>query len=245
MTRSATRVTDVGADTRDDAEPEPPAPVPRSRSLDRLRKAAAGCQACGLYADATQTVFGAGSRDARLLLVGEQPGDVEDREGDPFVGPAGKLLDRALVDARITRSGVYVTNAVKHFKFRRAERGKRRIHQKPDAGELAACRPWLRAELAAVQPEVVVVLGATAAATLLGRAFRVSHQRGQPHSWSELAAASPLTSDEHDDVGIGDDAMVVATVHPSSVLRARGMGGDQGAAAYDGLVSDLTVAAHL
>lgn len=225
---------------------ERPAPVPSTKSLDRLRTAAAGCQACGLYADATQTVFGAGPRTARVMMVGEQPGDSEDREGDPFVGPAGRLLDRALGDAGLDRSDVYLTNAVKHFKFRRAERGKRRIHQKPDAGELAACRPWLRAELAAVRPSVVVVLGATAASTLLGRSFRVTKERGQPRPWREFATRSPLSADGTGDgrlAALDDETTVVATVHPSSVLRARDPAAR--AAAYEDLVADLRVVADL
>jgi uracil-DNA glycosylase family protein len=173
--------------------------VPDKPSLPKLREAAAGCTACDLHKTGTQTVFGEGTRNAEVMFVGEQPGDQEDLQGKPFVGPAGKLLDKALEDAGIDRSRVYVTNVVKHFKW--TGRGKRRIHQKPNWSEIAACRPWLEAELDVVQPRVLVCLGATAAQALLGRDFRVSRQRGVPVE-SELA--------EH----------VVATVHPSSILRA-------------------------
>jgi uracil-DNA glycosylase family protein len=173
--------------------------VPDKPSLPKLREAAAGCTACDLHKTGTQTVFGEGTRNAEVMFVGEQPGDQEDLQAKPFVGPAGKLLDKALEDAGIDRSRVYVTNVVKHFKW--TGRGKRRIHQKPNWSEIAACRPWLEAELDVVQPRVLVCLGATAAQALLGRDFRVSRQRGVPVE-SELA--------EH----------VVATVHPSSILRA-------------------------
>jgi uracil-DNA glycosylase len=173
--------------------------VPDKPSLPKLREAAAGCTACDLHKTGTQTVFGEGTRNAAVMFVGEQPGDQEDLQGKPFVGPAGKLLDKALEEAGIDRSQVYVTNVVKHFKW--TGRGKRRIHQKPNWSEIAACRPWLEAELDVVRPRVLVCLGATAAQALLGRDFRVSRQRGVPID-SELA--------EH----------VVATVHPSSILRA-------------------------
>lgn len=143
----------------------------------RLHDAARSCRGCGLYRDATQAVFGAGPRDARVLVVGEQPGDQEDRKGEPFVGPAGRLLDRAFEDAGIDRREVYVTNAVKHFKFERPERGKRRIHKTPSRTEVVACRPWLLAALDLVRPELVVCLGATAAQLLLGASFRVSQER--------------------------------------------------------------------
>ncbi len=168
-------------------------------SLEALREAAAGCQACDLWRKATQTVFGEGPRDADLMLVGEQPGDQEDEAGRPFVGPAGRILDQALEEAGIDRSTVYVTNAVKHFKWE--ARGKRRIHQKPNAAEVSACRPWLDAEIEAVQPRIVVALGAVAAQALLGRDFRVSRQRGELVTWD-------------------DGRIVTATVHPSSILRA-------------------------
>jgi DNA polymerase len=174
--------------------------VPERPTLASLRRAAAGCTACPLYRTGTQTVFGEGARRSEVMLVGEQPGDREDVEGRPFVGPAGRLLDEALEEAGIDRGTAYVTNVVKHFKWQ--PRGKRRIHQKPNAGEIAACRPWLDAELAVVQPRALVLLGATAAQALLGRSFRVTQQRGDPVE-SELA---PL---------------VTATVHPSSILRAQ------------------------
>jgi uracil-DNA glycosylase family protein len=196
--------------------------VPDRPSLPSLREAAAGCQACPLWEGATQTVFGEGARTAEIVFVGEQPGDVEDREGRPFVGPAGRVFDDALADAGIDRKLAYVTNAVKHFKWQ--ARGKRRIHQKPNAAELAACRPWLDAELAVVEPRVLVLLGATAAQALLGRGFRVTRERGVPVD-SELAPN------------------VLATVHPSSILRAP----DETARreAYAAFVADLRVVAKL
>ena len=172
--------------------------VPEHTSLAALREAVQGCRGCPLYADATQAVFGEGAALAEVMLVGEQPGDREDLAGRPFVGPAGRLLDEALAEAGIDRSHAYVTNAIKHFKWQ--GRVKRRIHQKPTWSESVACRPWLEAELAAVRPRVVVALGATAAQSLLGKDFRVTKQRGE-------AVDSPLA--EH----------VVATVHPSSILR--------------------------
>jgi DNA polymerase len=168
--------------------------------LENLRAASAHCQACDLYKNATQTVFGEGTTKARVVFVGEQPGDKEDLAGRPFVGPAGMLLDRALEQAGINRDEVYVTNAVKHFKWARDQRGKRRIHKKPKASEINACRPWLDAELEVVKPQVLVCLGATAAQSLLGRTFSVSRQRGQ-------LVNSPLAPH------------VIATVHPSSLLR--------------------------
>jgi DNA polymerase len=174
--------------------------VPENPTLAKLRAAAAGCTACPLYRTGTQTVFGEGLATARAIFVGEQPGDSEDRMGRPFVGPAGKLLDRALEEAGIDRKLVYVTNAVKHFKW--TARGKRRLHEKPNAREIAACRPWLEAELAVVKPEVLVCLGATAAQALLGKSFKVTQMRGQIFH-HELADA------------------VMATVHPSSILRAQ------------------------
>src|SRR4051812_7605637 len=167
-------------------------------SLPKLRKEAAGCKACPLWKTGTQTVFGEGAAGAKAMFVGEQPGDQEDKAGRPFVGPAGKLFDQALEDAGIDRGTVYVTNAVKHFKW--IARGKRRIHQKPSWSEVAACRPWLEAELDVVRPRVLVCLGATAAQALLGRQFRVTRERGKPVE-SDLA--------EH----------VLATIHPSAILR--------------------------
>jgi uracil-DNA glycosylase len=174
--------------------------IPRRPTLPKLREAAADCRACPLWKHATQTVFGAGSRSSVAMFVGEQPGDQEDRQGKPFVGPAGRLLDEALTLAGIDRQAAYVTNAVKHFKWE--PRGKRRIHAKPSWSELTACRPWLEAELAVVRPSVLVCLGATAAQSLLGRQFRVTQQRGE---WIESDLA------EH----------VTATIHPSAILRQR------------------------
>jgi DNA polymerase len=174
--------------------------LPEDRTLEALREAAMRCRACDLYRSGTQTVFGEGPQRAEAMFVGEQPGDYEDREGHPFVGPAGRVLDEALQEVGIDRSKVYVTNVVKHFKWE--ARGKRRIHSKPNAREIRACRPWLEAELEVVQPRVLVLLGATAAQALLGPKFRVSQQRGQP---LEATGLAPL---------------VVATVHPSSILRA-------------------------
>lgn len=169
--------------------------------LDGLREAAAGCRACPLWRRATQTVFGEGPARASVVLVGEQPGDREDLEGRPFVGPAGRLLERALEESGLAAEPLYVTNAVKHFKWQ--ERGKRRIHAKPTPNEVRACRPWLQAELAALEPRAIVCLGATAAQSLLGRDVRVTRDRGR-------FLPSPLAP------------LVTATVHPSSILRARG-----------------------
>jgi uracil-DNA glycosylase len=203
--------------------------VPPGAGLDGLRRAAEGCQGCDLYADATQTVFSSGSASARVVLIGEQPGDQEDRQGAPFVGPAGKLLDKALVEAGIDRSDAYVTNAVKHFRFKQSGPGKRRIHQTPDAAQMAACRPWLSAELRIIDPEVIVLLGATAAKALLGPSFRVTRQRGQ------LIPRPPI-----EDETARQNACYLATVHPSAVLRA-----DDRDAAFAGLVADLKVAADV
>src|SRR5919201_3212898 len=189
--------------------------LPGRLSLTSLRDAAANCQACPLWRTATQTVFGEGAKRADLMLVGEQPGDREDREGRPFVGPAGRLLDEGLEEAGIDRTRAYVTNVVKHFKWQ--ARGKRRIHAKPSWSEMMACKPWLEAELEAVKPEVLVCLGATASQALLGKQFRVTKERGRPLD-SELAPH------------------VVATIHPSAVLRA-----DDREAEFAGLVKDLEV----
>lgn len=180
------------------AEPGAGEFVPPDADLERLREAAADCQGCRLYRDATQTVFGEGNPSGRIVLVGEQPGDREDREGEPFVGPAGGLLDKALAEAGIDRSRCYVTNAVKHFKWE--ARGPRRLHKKPSSREVAACRPWLEAELSVIRPELVVCLGATAAQSLLGPSFRVTQHRGEVIDRQGLK--------------------VTATVHPSSILRA-------------------------
>jgi uracil-DNA glycosylase family protein len=173
--------------------------LPDRLSIPTVRAAAKGCRACDLWKRGTQTVFGEGPKKAALMLVGEQPGDQEDLAGRPFVGPAGKLLDRALAEAGIDRSTVYVTNVVKHFKWE--PRGKRRIHKKPNAGEITACRPWLETEIALVKPRAIVCLGATAAQALLGKGFKVTAHRG-------ALVSSPLAP------------LVMATVHPSSLLRA-------------------------
>jgi uracil-DNA glycosylase len=173
--------------------------LPKRLSLAALRRTAADCRACPLWRDATQIVFGEGRRGSRIILVGEKPGDREDLAGRPFVGPAGRLLDRSLAEAGIDRRDAYVTNVVKHFKFER--RGKRRIHKRPTADEIRACRPWLEGELEVVRPEVIVTLGATAAQALLGRGFRLTHHRG------EFLDA---------DLGVP----VTATIHPSAILRA-------------------------
>jgi DNA polymerase len=190
-------------------------------SLPTLRKEAAGCKACDLWKTGTQVVFGEGPASAEAMFVGEQPGDQEDKAGRPFVGPAGKLFDEALEDAGIDRTQVYVTNVVKHFKW--VGRGKRRIHQKPNWSEIAACRPWLDGELAAVEPRVLVCLGATAAQALLGRQFRVTRERGKPVE-SDLA--------EH----------VLATIHPSAILRGDPESREQEYAAF---VRDLKAVAKL
>ncbi|MGV9629539.1 UdgX family uracil-DNA binding protein [Streptomyces sp. NPDC003487] len=198
--------------------------VPDGAGLDGLRKAAAGCRGCPLHRDASQTVFGAGNPHARVMLVGEQPGDQEDRQGKPFVGPAGKLLDRALAEAGIDPAQTYVTNAVKHFKFTQAEPKKRRIHKAPSLREMTACGPWLAAELAVVEPELIVVLGATAGKALLGSSFRVTEVRG-----------TVLEREIH-----GRKERLVPTAHPSSVLRS-----EDRESAFRGLVSDLRTAARI
>ena len=198
-----------------------PAPVPNTTSLSEVAAAARDCTACHLYKRGTQTVFGEGRRGAKLMLLGEQPGDQEDLAGKPFVGPAGKLLDRALAEAGIERGDVYVTNTVKHFKWE--PRGKRRIHKKPNSREIAACRPWLEAELRLVKPKLLVCLGSTAAQTILGPAFRVTKQRG-----------TVLESD------LAPGSRVVATVHPSSLLRQPDE--ESRAREYALFVSDLRVA---
>ena len=190
--------------------------VPQGATLPQLSEAAQKCKGCELYRNATQAVLGEGPPTARILMVGEQPGDKEDLAGKPFVGPSGALLDRALADAGIDRSDVYITNAVKHFKFE--ERGKRRIHKKPSETEVVACRPWLDAEMACVHPEVVVCLGATAARALIGKQHRVLRDRG-------LFVAHPMAKN------------LTATVHPSAILRAPDP--EQRRAAYDNFVKDL------
>ncbi|WP_306209506.1 UdgX family uracil-DNA binding protein [Actinoplanes sp. RD1] len=199
-----------------------------AHELDELKAAAAHCRGCELYEDATQTVFGRGNADARVVFVGEQPGDVEDQKGLPFVGPAGRLLREAVDDAGIDPGSVYITNAVKHFRFEL--RGKRRIHQSPGPTHITACRPWLVAEFAQLKPELVVVLGATAAKALLGPSFRVTRSRGQLMPW-------PASAQHPEDFPVAE-VQALATIHPSAVLRA-----DDRDAAYAGLVEDLKVAA--
>lgn len=195
--------------------------VPQDADLPALRRAASICRGCDLYKDATQVVFGAGSESPAIVLVGEQPGDKEDLQGEPFVGPAGLLLDRALETAGVPRDRVYLTNAVKHFKFQR--RGKRRIHEKPRISEVYACGPWLEAELQRLTPRVIVALGATAATALLGPSARVTRDRGAPHSSR-----------------YGD---VVVTLHPSAALRARTP--EERQALADTLAADLALAWRL
>lgn len=201
--------------------------VPAGAGLDRLREAAAGCRGCGLYENATQTVFGRGDVDAELVMVGEQPGDMEDRRGLPFVGPAGHLLRRAVDDAGLDAGRLYVTNAVKHFRYSRT--GTRRLHRTPDRSHIVACRPWLVAEFGQLRPKGVVVLGATAAKALLGPEFRITRSRGQVFPWP-ASAEVPEEFPEH------DHAFLVATTHPSAVLRA-----DSREVAYATLVDDLRV----
>ena len=191
-------------------------PIPPRPTISKLQQAACRCRACPLWKAATQTVFGEGSRHAKVIFVGEQPGSDEDLAGKPFVGPAGKLLDKALVEAGINRDEVYVTNTVKHFKWE--PKGKRRIHKKPNAREMAACRPWLDAEIHLLKPQVIVCLGATAAQSLIGKDFKVSQRRGE-------LIESPLAPH------------VVATVHPSSILRAPDE--DARHVAYQSFVKDL------
>ncbi|WP_432546885.1 UdgX family uracil-DNA binding protein [Kineococcus sp. SYSU DK004] len=197
--------------------------VPEGADVEGLREAAGSCHGCELWEPATQVVFSAGSPTARLALVGEQPGDQEDRRGVPFVGPAGRLLQRAVDEAGIERSDVYVTNAVKHFRFTQKAPGSRRIHASPDVGHITACRPWLAAELAQVDPEVVVCLGATAAKALLPKEFRVTKDRGR-------TMVLPTSRGEKTFLG---------TIHPSAVLRVPE---EDRQAAYDGLVADLRTA---
>lgn len=199
--------------------------VPARPSLRSLQSAVRECRGCDLYREATQAVMGRGRAGAALVLLGEQPGDREDREGKPFVGPAGGVLDHALADAGIDPASVYTTNVVKHFRFRTV--GKRRIHQSPSRGQVAACAPWLTAELQAVRPTGVVLLGGTAGKALYGTSFRVGEARGRVVDWPEqIAAPEPAP-------------WVLATTHPSAVLRAQ----DDRQAAYDSLVADLRVAA--
>ena len=215
-------------------EPERPGAeqwVPAGAGIEGLRAAAAGCRGCELYENATQTVFSAGSAAARVAFVGEQPGDQEDRAGAPFVGPAGRLLDRALVEAGIDRADTYVTNSVKHFRFTQGSPGERRIHATPGADHIDACKPWLVAELAIVDPEVVVCLGATAARALLGPSFRVTKQRG--------TLVPRLVRDPAESAAV-QNGWLTATIHPSAVLRATDRDG-----AYAGFVADLRVVAEV
>lgn len=200
--------------------------VPRNPRLDDLIGAAQSCRGCELYRDTTQAVLGSGPPDAALVIVGEQPGDAEDKAGEPFVGPAGRLLDRALTDAGLEREAIYVTNAVKHFAHHQV--GKRRIHDTPKIGHVRACAPWLRTELALVRPRGVILLGATAAKAVHGSAFKLTEARGRAMDWPEAYDVSPTP------------AWVLATLHPSAVLRSR-----ERATAYDGLVADLRVAAEM
>jgi uracil-DNA glycosylase family protein len=195
--------------------------IPESADLETLRTAAQACRGCELYKDTTQAVLGEGALDARVVLVGEQPGDQEDRAGRPFVGPAGRILDKALDEVGIKRDEAFVTNAVKHFRFRREARGKRRIHQPPDVSHIKACRPWFDAELALTDPDVIVALGATAGRMLLGPSYRVTKQRG-------------------DRLELDDGTPVVGTVHPSSILRT-----EDRESAYAAFVADLDVVASM
>jgi uracil-DNA glycosylase len=192
-------------------------------TLPALAEAATGCRGCDLYRTASQTVFGRGPADASVMLVGEQPGDQEDRAGAPFVGPAGRILDDALREAGVDRARTYVTNAVKHFKFTRSEYGPRRIHQTPGATEIVACRPWLLAEMGLVRPRVLVLLGATAGKALLGSAFTVNRNRGAVLNWPRGAPPEVAA------------IRLLATIHPSAVLRAENQD-----SAYAGLVADLS-----
>jgi DNA polymerase len=202
--------------------------VPPGAGVRALREAARGCRGCDLWQGATQTVFSTGWSTARVALVGEQPGDQEDRQGKPFVGPAGRLLDEALEAAGIDRRETYVTNVVKHFRFSQQTPNGRRIHQTPDLAHMTACRPWLAAELSVVDPEVVVCLGATAAKALISPSFRVTRDRGT------LVPRQPLPGED----SAVQSGWLLATVHPSAVLRA-----DDRAAALQGLVADLRVVA--
>jgi uracil-DNA glycosylase family protein len=196
--------------------------LPDKLSLPSLREAASACEGCDLYLAATQTVFGEGSSSARVVFVGEQPGDSEDREGRPFVGPAGKVFERALEAAGIERKLTYVTNAVKHFSFE--PRGKARLHKKPRVGEVKACAPWLRAELRVIQPDVLVLLGATAAQSIFGAGFRITRERGVVKQGEQAKA-------------------IIATIHPSAVLRAPDE--DARHALFESLVQDLKTVAKL
>jgi uracil-DNA glycosylase family protein len=209
---------------------------PPGVGLDGLRAAAAGCRACELWEPAIQTVFGEGPETARIVFVGEQPGDQEDRKGEPFVGPAGRLLDKALADAGIDRRDAYVTNAVKHFGH--IVKGKRRIHQTPKSEHLRACRPWLEAEFEVLKPEIVVCLGATAAKALISPSFRITQERGRLLPWTPPGVAAVEAADDDEDAP--HQTWMLATTHPSAILRTPDDARD---AAYDALVADLAVVA--
>jgi len=209
--------------------------VPDSDDLGRLAAAVQDCRGCDLYRTATQAVFGAGHRSARIMFVGEQPGDAEDRAGLPFVGPAGRVFDDVLARAGIVRSTTYVTNAVKHFRWKSTDNGPRRLHQNPTTRQIAACSPWLTAELSAVRPRVVVALGATAGKALFGTRFKVTEQHGTVLRWPP--ERGPFAGSE---IAL-DGAM--ATIHPSAVLRTRGA--EDRRAALDGMVADLSMLAEL
>jgi DNA polymerase len=208
--------------------------LPEGGGVPALRRAAADCRGCPLFRDATQTVFGSGAVPAPVLLLGEQPGDSEDRQGEPFVGPAGRVLARALDEAGIDPERTYITNAVKHFKFERAPQDKRRIHKPPSLREISACRPWLAAELDAVDPQVVVALGASAGKSVFGGSFRVGRRRGEPLPMPPLAPADPGDPTRQEP----DGRTFLATIHPSAVLRA-----DDRESVFAGLVADLRVVA--
>ncbi len=214
LAKADTRVIQMAASQKSSAAPF----IPVARNIAELQAAAPGCRGCDLYQHATQVVFGEGPSDAKVVMVGEQPGDEEDTKGHPFIGPAGRLLSKAMHESGLDREKIYVTNAVKHFKF--IERGKRRIHAKPTGIEISACRPWLEAELASIAPELIVCLGATAAQSLMGREFRVTSDRGKffPHRWGKE---------------------LVATIHPSAILRAQ----DRAEEEYDLFVKDLRLIA--
>ncbi|MEV6329776.1 UdgX family uracil-DNA binding protein [Streptomyces sp. NPDC051909] len=234
MTASRTKATALDSydDERYDATPF----LPRRGGLSAHRRAAADCRGCPLHRHASGTVFGRGPAHARLMLVGEQPGDREDQEGKAFVGPAGRLLSRALRDAGVDEEDVYLTNAVKHFKFTQAETRKRRIHKAPSLRETLACRPWLLAELRLVSPAVIVTLGATAGRALLGSSFRVGTDRGVPQPLPDLVGGQDGGKAD----GLADGVQVLPTVHPSAVLRSRDR-----KEMYEGLVADLRTAADV
>ncbi|GAB3221790.1 UdgX family uracil-DNA binding protein [Mycolicibacterium hippocampi] len=205
--------------------------LPGAGDLGTLAEAAQTCEGCDLFREATQTVFGAGAETARMVLVGEQPGDREDLAGQPFVGPAGRLLDKALVSAGLDRGTIYLTNSVKHFKFTRAAGGKRRIHKTPSRTEVVACRPWLLAELDAIDPEIVVLLGATASKALMGNSFRLTAHRGEALQLPDDSALESLRARPD----------IIATAHPSAVLRGPA---EQREQAFADLVADLRLAAE-